>query len=135
SETHKALATKITEDIYALRDTLLVCWYTCSWPPIFWLDDFGPALVAVTGESTFGNKENLVRIAERIVTLKRAFNVREGANRADDQLPDRFFSPMPEGPGKGQVVNLDIMLNEYYKLRGWNENGIPTKDTLVQLGL
>lgn len=135
SETHKALATKITEDIYALRDTLLVCWYTCSWPPIFWLDDFGPALVAVTGESTFGNKENLVRIAERIVTLKRAFNVREGANRTDDQLPDRFFSPMPEGPGKGQVVNLDIMLNEYYKLRGWDENGIPTKDTLVQLGL
>lgn len=135
SETHKALATKITEDIYALRDTLLVCWYTCSWPPIFWLDDFGPALVAVTGESTFGNKENLVRIAERIITLKRAFNVREGANRADDQLPDRFFSPMPDGPGKGQVVNLDIMLNEYYKLRGWDENGIPTKDTLVQLGL
>ncbi len=135
SETYKALATKITEDIYALRDTLLVCWYTCSWPPIFWLDDFGPALVAVTGESTFGNNENLVRIAERIVTLKRAFNIREGVNRADDQLPDRFFSPMPDGPGKGQVVNLDIMLDEYYKLRGWDENGIPTQEVLARLGL
>lgn len=135
SETHKALATKITEDIYALRDTLLVCWYTCSWPPIFWLDDFGSALVSVTGESAFGSKENLVRIAERIVTLKRAFNVREGANRTDDQLPDRFFSPMPEGPGKGQVVNLDVMLDEYYTLRGWDENGIPTQDILSRLDL
>jgi len=135
SETHKALATKITEDIYALRDTLLICWYTCSWPPIFWLDDFGHALIAATGEHTFGDKENLIRIAERIVTLKRAFNVREGINRADDQLPARFFSPMPEGPGKGQKVNLDIMLDEYYTLRGWNKDGIPTQEYLKTLNL
>jgi len=134
-ETHKALATKITEDIYALRDTLLVCWYTCSWPPIFWLEDFGPALVAVTGEPAFGNKENLVRIAERIVVSKRLFNIREGLTRSDDQLPPRFFAPMPEGPGKGQVVNLEIMLDEYYALRGWNANGIPTHEVLARLGL
>jgi aldehyde:ferredoxin oxidoreductase len=135
SEIHKALATKITEDVYALRDTLLVCWYTCSWPPIFWLEDFGHALVSVTGEPSFGDSNNLIRIAERIVTLKRAFNVREGLSRSEDQLPARFFSPMPEGPGKGQVVNLDIMLDEYYVLRGWNRNGIPTREIYEQLGL
>jgi len=43
---------------------------------------------------------------------------------------------MPEGPGRGQVVNLDVMLDEYYELRGWNkETGIPTKEKLKELGL
>ena len=43
---------------------------------------------------------------------------------------------MPEGPGKGQTVNLDLMLDEYYDLRGWDrETGIPRKETLERLGL
>ncbi len=43
---------------------------------------------------------------------------------------------MPEGPGKGQVVNLEVMLDEYYTLRGWDlETGIPKPETLKKLGL
>ena len=48
---------------------------------------------------------------------------------------NKFELVLSEGPGKGQVVNLDIMLDEYYMLRGWNKNGIPTPDTLTKLGL
>jgi aldehyde:ferredoxin oxidoreductase len=43
--------------------------------------------------------------------------------------------PVPEGPSKGYVVHLEPMLEEYYRARGWNEEGIPTQETLKRLGL
>ncbi len=137
TEKYKAYATKITEDVYAIRDALIVCWYSCAWPPIFWIEDFAQILPIATGIKEFGSIEELYKIGERQVTLKRAFNVREGIRRKDDTLPERFLKePMPEGPGRGQVVNLDVMLDEYYELRGWNkETGIPTKEKLKELGL
>lgn len=137
SEKHKALAVKITEDVYAIRDALIVCWYTVSWPPIFWIDDFAAVLPAVTGEEGFGSVDELMRIGERQVNLKRAFNVREGLTRESDSLPDRFTKePLPDGPGQGQVVNLGVMLDEYYGLRGWDpKTGAPTRKTLERLGL
>jgi len=137
SEKHKALAVKTTEDVYAIRDALIVCWYTVSWPPVFWIEDFAAVLPAVTGEEAFGSVDELMRIGERQVNLKRAFNVREGLGRESDRLPDRFTKePMPDGPGRGQVVNLDTMLDQYYALRGWDpKTGVPTKRTLERLGL
>ncbi|RLI30685.1 aldehyde ferredoxin oxidoreductase [Candidatus Bathyarchaeota archaeon] len=137
SEKWKALAVKTTEDVYALRDTLIVCWYTVSWPPIYWVEDFARVLPAVTGEDAFGKVDELLRIGERIVNLERCFNVREGITRKDDRLPERFTKePMPQGPGKGQTVNLDIMLDEYYDLRGWDKKtGIPKRETLEKLQL
>jgi len=137
SEKWKALAVKTTEDVYAVRDLLIVCWYTVSWPPIYWIEDFAKILPAATGEEAFGRVEELLKIGERVVNLERCFNVREGITRKDDRLPRRFIEePMPEGPGKGQTVNLDLMLDEYYDLRGWDrETGIPRKETLERLGL
>ncbi|MEM2908509.1 MAG: aldehyde ferredoxin oxidoreductase family protein [Candidatus Hadarchaeales archaeon] len=136
SERYKALVVKDAEDTFAIRDSLIVCWYSCGWPPIFWMPDFAAVAAAATGVERFGKLEELYRIAQRICNLRRAFNVREGLDRRHDTLPKRFtHEPMPEGPGKGQVANLEIMLNEYYKLRGWSENGVPTKQTLGELGL
>jgi aldehyde:ferredoxin oxidoreductase len=127
-ESEKAKAVKISEDVYAVRDSLITCWYSCGWPPIFWIDDFAEVLYAVTGIKEHGDKTSLMRIGERISTLRRLFNVREGFSRKDDTLPRRFVEePLPEGPAKGQVVNLDLMLDEYYALRGWDKNGIPPK--------
>jgi aldehyde:ferredoxin oxidoreductase len=65
------------------------------------------------------------------------FNAREGITRKDDTLPSRFLDdPMPEGPGKGQTVDLDPMLDDYYRLRGWDlETGLPTKETMHRLSL
>jgi len=136
-EKWKALVVKTTEDVYAIRDTLLVCWYTVSWPPIYWIEDFANVLPAVTGEKEFGSVKDLLKIGERIVNLERCFNVREGMSRKDDTIPARFTrEPMPGGPGKGQVVNLDVMLDEYCGLRGWDkETGIPEQDTLKKFGL
>ncbi len=137
TEKYKATAVFETENAYAIRDTLIVCWYSVSWPPIFWMKDFAEMLPLATGEQYLGKVENLITIAERQITLKRMFNAREGITRADDRLPDRFTKePMPEGPGKGQVVNLEPMLNDYYRLRGWDlETGLPTKETIKRLSL
>jgi aldehyde:ferredoxin oxidoreductase len=137
TEKYKANAVFESENAYCIRDTLIVCWYSVSWPPIFWMEDFARMLPSVTGEPFLGKVENLTKIAERQVTLKRLFNAREGITKKDDNLPDRFTKdPMPEGPGKGQTVNLEPMLRDYYILRGWDlETGLPTKQTVKRLSL
>lgn len=75
-------------------------------------------------------------VGDRINTLARLFNVREGFTRPQDTLPARNLSqPMPEGPARGQVVELDKMLDEYYPIMGWDHNGVPTPETVHRLGL
>ncbi|MFW9887234.1 MAG: aldehyde ferredoxin oxidoreductase family protein [Candidatus Thorarchaeota archaeon] len=137
TEKYKATAVFESENSYCIRDTLIVCWYSVSWPPIFWMQDFAEMLPLATGVKEFGNVDALIEVAERQVNLKRLFNAREGISRKDDKLPARFTDePMPEGPGKGQVVNLEPMLNDYYRLRGWDlETGLPTRETIRRLSL
>ncbi|MEM4309045.1 MAG: aldehyde ferredoxin oxidoreductase family protein [Thermoplasmata archaeon] len=134
SETHKALAVKVCEDVFAVRDSLITCWYTCGWPPVFWLEDFAEILYPVTGMRF--TKEELGLVGERIANLRRLFNAREGLDASSDYLPERFLKePLPDGPSKGQVVNLEMMLKEYYQLRNWSENGLPTEECAAKLGL
>ncbi len=73
---------------------------------------------------------------ERIWNLERQFNLQAGLSKADDTLPPRILQePANSGVAKGLVCKLDEMLPEYYQLRGWNEQGVPTTDTLTRLGL
>lgn len=75
-------------------------------------------------------------IGERISTLARLYNIREGLARAQDTLPARNLSqPMSGGPADGHVVELAPMLDEYYRIMGWDNNGIPTPERLRLLGL
>ena len=78
-----------------------------------------------------------IRLAgERTWNLERLFNMKAGLTGKDDTLPKKLLEePMPEGPAKGHVCRLDEMLPEYYKLRGWDENGVPTDEKLKELGL
>ena len=73
------------------------------------------------------------------MNLCRAFNIREGARREDDVLPQRLTEPLSEGLFKGEAIPeevLDSMLDSYYDYRGWDkETGIPTKAKLEELGL
>jgi aldehyde:ferredoxin oxidoreductase len=76
------------------------------------------------------------RIGERISTLTRLFNVREGLKRAQDTLPARCLSqPLAGGPANGQTVELAPMLDEYYGIMGWDHNGVPTGARLRELEL
>ena len=77
---------------------------------------------------------DIERVGERISTLARLFNVREGFARQADTLPARNLSqPMAAGPASGHVVELDPMLDEYYRIMGWDSQGIPTKQRLKDL--
>ena len=83
--------------------------------------------------------KEILTIGERIWNMIRLFNVREGFGRKEDQLPERVFrDPLTTGIAKGKTINrLDFekMLDEYYEVRGWNENGIPTREKCQELGL
>lgn len=73
---------------------------------------------------------------ERIWNLERQFNLAAGFTVADDTLPKRSLEePAKTGAAAGKVNELGKMLPEYYKVRGWTADGIPTKETLTRLGL
>ncbi len=75
-------------------------------------------------------------VGERTWNTEHIFNLRAGHGRHSDTLPDRITKvPLPAGPSKGVTVNLEPMLEEYYKLRGWEPEGRPTPEKLAQLGL
>ena len=78
--------------------------------------------------------EEALKAAERVYNLERMFLLKAGST--EDTLPHRMLhEPLPDGPAKGKVVELDKMLPEFYKLRGWDEKGVPTKEKLMELGL
>ena len=81
--------------------------------------------------------EKLQCSGERIYNLQRSYDVLHGITRADDRLPRRFLDePSPSGNARGQIIDLEPMLDEYYRLRGWDlASGIPTVETLNRLGL
>lgn len=80
-------------------------------------------------------KEELVTIGERIYNLKRMYLVRDGQSRKDDKLPPRMRKRRMTGGSANNIPDIDSMLDRYYELRGWDEFGIPTKETLERLDL
>lgn len=73
---------------------------------------------------------------ERIYNLKRMFNIICGRGGEYDRLPERFLKePLAEGGARGKIVELDVMLKEYYEYRKWNTHGIPTLEKLGELGI
>jgi len=100
------------------------------------LEDIRKLLAAATGISYTSDDMN--RIGERIWNLERMFNLRAGLTKADDSLPERILKGAilgDDNPAKGRVAKLDQMLPEYYSLRGWDVDGLPEDDKLVELGL
>ena len=132
---HKARAVVFSENFCAAVDSLGVCKFstveTYAVTPELLAQGYG-ALVgaAVTAK-------DLLEVGERVVNLERMFNCREGVSKKDDTLPERFTKePLPSGPFRGSVVELGEMLEEYYRLRGWDpEIGSPKSETLSRLGV
>jgi aldehyde:ferredoxin oxidoreductase len=94
--------------------------------------------VAATGREDLADPKKLEKVGERIVTLERCFNIREGFTRKDDTLPERMLQePLKNaGPATGQVVaKMDTLLDEYYVYMGYDSNGIPKEEKLKELGL
>ena len=130
----KPLMVYDSENLAAISDSLVVCKTSTHWPPVFYFKDFAEALRYLTGIPY--TEEEMRLTGERIYLLERCFNLREGLLRKDDRLPERFLrEPAPEGPAKGHVVELEEMLEEYYRLRGYDERGYPSYERLSMVGL
>ncbi len=127
----KAQPCKKSQDRIAVIDSTGLCLFTAGgWG----MEGFRKQIdAACEGEWT---RERLLEIGERIWNLERQFNLAAGFTAKDDTLPERLLKvPAPSGTAKGRVNELDKMLPEYYKLRGWTAKGVPTKKTLHRLGL
>ncbi len=135
SPKYKGIMVKECEDFMVMVESVGLCKYGTQIPPEFYYDDVALTLKIHNGLDLTGAQ--LQEIGERIVNLNRLFNARFGVTRKDDCLPDRLTKEKaPLGPSAGEVVELDMMLTEYYDVRGWDqETGLPLKETLKRLGL
>ena len=126
---------KETEDLYSVIDSIIVCKFSRG-TYVKGFDDLAALYSAVTGIEMSG--EELRLAGERINNLGRLINIREGLTRKDDSLPWKVMHvPIPdEGPSKGSYVSqqdLDLLLDDYYEVRGWSGEGIPTLEKLKEL--
>ncbi|HHX23600.1 MAG TPA: aldehyde ferredoxin oxidoreductase family protein [Thermoanaerobacterales bacterium] len=129
--TDKASWLKTFQDLTAVIDSAGVCLFTSF---ALGLPEYSAMLREALGWEI--SDEEILKIGERIWNLERLFNIEAGLSKADDTLPERLLKePMPSGPAKGKVVQLDEMLTEYYQVRGWDEEGIPTEDKLKELSI
>ena len=82
--------------------------------------------------------DELMTLGSRIWNLGRLLNLREGFTREHDRLPAILDVPHPDGTAAGKTVSADefrAALDEYYRLRGWDAEGVPTEETLTKLSL
>ena len=100
------------------------------------LKQITPFLHSATGIEAFASSDSVMKIGERVNNLVRRFNIREGLTKELDTLPKRFFSEtLKEGPCRDRVVKLDQLKEEYYLVRGWDEDGVPKEGKLKELGI
>ncbi len=127
----KPFWTKTFQDLTAFIDSIGLCLFTSF--------ALGAAEYADIYNSVVGTKwtaDDVLKAGERIYTLEKQFNLAAGILPEEDTLPPRLLTePMPSGPTEGHVHHLDQLLPEYYDLRGWDSEGIPTAEKLKDLGL
>ena len=127
----KAGLVKAFQDATAAFDSAGLCIFTSfAWT----LDDVAPQLdAACEGE---WSTDKLLEVGERIWNLERQFNLAAGFTGKDDNLPARLVKDAAKtGPAEGKTNGLDKMLPEYYEVRGWTGEGIPSNETLDRLSL
>jgi aldehyde:ferredoxin oxidoreductase len=128
-----------TQHLHSLLDSVNLCQF--AWGPSWQL--YGPQEIVDMIQAITGWKvslEELLTIGERRLNMLRAFNAREGLDRNQDTLSEKFFKKaLQGGPSDGWEVEkaqFEAALDEYYRQSGWDtETGIPTRETLARLNL
>lgn len=127
----KADLVKAFQDATAAVDSAGLCVFTTfAWG----MDNISPQIdAACEGDWSV---EKLLEVGERIWNMERDFNIKAGITGEQDTLPKRLLKEAAKvGPAKGRVADLDKMLPEYYSLRGWTPEGVPTDETRSRLNL
>ncbi len=127
----KAELVKAFQDATAAVDSSGLCVFTTfAWT----IEDIAPQVdAACEGD---WSAEKMLAVGERIWNLERQFNLAAGLTAKDDTLPKRLLKEAAKtGPAKGKVSELHKMMPEYYELRGWDREGVPTQATLDRVAL
>lgn len=118
------------QDLTAVIDSLGLCLFTS-----FALDAANYAEIYSAATGIEMNAEDIMIAGERIYNIERLFNKLAGMKPEDDTLPPRLLKEaLKNEASEGMVSKLDVMLPEYYEVRGW-VNGFPTEETLKRLGI
>ena len=127
----KAGWVKVFQDLTAFIDASGLCLFTSF---AMGAGDYSSMINAVIG--TDWTPEDVLLAGERIWNIERLFNLDAGIDPSQDTLPKRLLEdPIEAGPSKGNVARLSELLPEYYELRGWSADGIPTDARKTVLGL
>jgi aldehyde:ferredoxin oxidoreductase len=130
SKDGKPIFIKNLQDFMAMLNSLIMCIFSTY---VVTMEQLALLISKATGIDM--TKEELTKVGERIFILERMFNAREEFGRKDDILPSRFLEEPLGGPSKKSVVPLEEMLDEYYALRGFDDDGHPTEEKMKELGL
>jgi len=123
---------KVFQDYCEMLESLVVCKFSLY--ANLRGPDFADMIRLATGWDV--ELKELLQIGERIINLKRLLLNRLGITRKDDTLPERLLKmPHAEGGAEGKLPDLDTMLTDYYRARGWDEEGRPTAEKLAELGI
>jgi len=122
------------QNMRAVYDSLQMCIFSSA---VISIDSCTKLCSLVTGENV--DATTLLLRGDKIYTLERGLNVRDGISRKDDYPPARILEePLPNGPAEGKIIghaNYEKMLNEFYQIRGWDQNGRPKRRKLAELGM
>jgi len=125
----KAGILKLFQDLTALIDSAGICLFTT----------FGLGLPEIAAQyreavGTEETDEEILLKGERVWNLEKHFNIAAGVEK--DTLPPRLLrEKLPDGPAAGKVAELYTMLGEYYEVRGWDKDGVPTPEKNEELGI
>ena len=126
----------VSKFLITARPILGALWGMMPWVlPFNWmyLLPYTQSLKLATGLPMTSGK--FLQIGERCFNTERLFNLREGLTSADDTLCDRLTKTPQDASRPDTVVPLSKMLPRYYKIRGWDKNGVPTPKKLKKLGI
>ena len=134
----KAMLVKWYAENVSIYDSLGLCMIPVNQWCAFGATHFAELYSGYTGWDI--TPQEVQKIGERIFNLLKAYSVRQGFTRKDDEWPERFYKEsVPEGPSKGASLSRDKMhrlLSEFYEVTGWDKKlGIPSKKKLLELGL
>jgi len=134
STVNKGFMVSQTENFMCVYDSVGLCKFSRGF---FLIAKLPEVIEAITGLKF--TEEELLKIGERIHNMKGNFNAREGVTRKDWLLPPRILEdPIPDGPSKGSKISVDemnLMLDDYMKARGWTKDGVPTPEKLKELDI
>ena len=134
----KAELVKYFQDIFTIMDAAGLCVFVALRYTLDTVNGYRPTRITEMINHATGagyTQDSLLEAADRVYTLERLFLTKAGIARADDKLSPRMSEPMPAGPIEGEIFDLSRLLDDYYRARGWDANGVPTRDKLESLGI